>query len=203
MSFADLALVFAVIATIALIALVVERPRLLENRGGKALAFLALCLLPVGALGLGAYSHLESSKRTEFCLSCHVMEPYGESLRLDDSEALPASHYQNRRIDQETACFTCHTSYAMFGDVEAKMKGLKHLWVNYVGEIPEKIELYDPYSNRECLHCHSGARAFEESELHLDIRAELADGTTSCLECHATSHEAARVHELPKWEGVR
>ncbi len=200
MSFADIALIVAVIATVALIGLVVERPKLLDGRPGKALAFLALCLLPMAALGLGAYSHLESSKRTEFCLSCHVMEPYGESLWVDDAEALPASHFQNRRIDRDTACFTCHTSYAMFGDVEAKIKGLKHLWVYYAGTIPEKIELYEPYLNRECLHCHSGARAYEENEMHADIRAELVDGSTSCLECHSTGHDIANVHAATRWE---
>ena len=182
-------LITIVLAGIALIAVVVQRPALLATRGGKILAFLALAVIPGLATAMGLSAHMERSKSTEFCLSCHVMEPYGKSLQLDDATALPASHFQNRRIDREHACFTCHTSYTMFGDVKAKLTGLKHVYVNYLGEVPEKIELYEPYNNRECLHCHAGARSFEESDLHKEMRADLASNTTSCLECHDVVHQ--------------
>jgi hypothetical protein len=45
---------------------------------------------------------------------------------------------------------------------------------------PEDIKLYQPYNNRECLHCHLGARRYEEaSEHHKDpkILAQAASGT--------------------------
>ena len=42
-------------------------------------------------------------------------------------------------------------------------------------------------------HCHAGARAFEESDLHKEIRADLGANKTSCLECHDAVHN---VHEL-------
>ncbi|MES1240917.1 MAG: NapC/NirT family cytochrome c [Acidobacteriota bacterium] len=178
-----------VVVAIGLIATVVLRPAVLGTRAGKVLAFLALAVMPIVATGMGLSAHMETSKRTEFCLSCHVMEPYGRSLRVDDPSALPAAHYQNRRIDRDHACFTCHTTYTMFGDVKAKMTGLKHVYVYYLGEVPKKIELYEPYKNRECLHCHDGARSFEENEMHAEIRADLDSNATSCLECHDVAHE--------------
>ena len=46
-------------------------------RGGKILAFIALFLFPVLALGAGLSQQMERSKSTQFCLSCHVMEDYG------------------------------------------------------------------------------------------------------------------------------
>lgn len=189
MPYLEEALVAIVLVAIALIALVVLRPGLTTTRGGKILAFLALAVIPGLATAMGLSAHMERSKSTEFCLSCHVMEPYGRSLRLDDASALPASHFQNRRIDREHACFTCHTTYTLFGDVKAKMTGLRHVYVNYLGEVPRKIELYEPYNNRECLHCHAGARSFEESDLHKEIRAELGSNATSCLECHDVVHQ--------------
>lgn len=192
--------VLAAAAAVALILLVLGRPSLTAAPGGKALAFFAFFLLPVGVTALGLSAHVEKSKSTEFCLSCHEMAPYGESLRIDDSSYVPASHFQNRRIPREQACYTCHTTYTMFGGVQAKLQGLRHVYVHYLGEVPAEIQLYKPYSNRECLHCHAGARAFEANDLHKEIRADLSGGQTSCLECHGSIHDAATVGQLAKWE---
>jgi cytochrome c-type protein NapC len=189
-----------VLFAIALVLLVIWRPRMLGRRSGKVLAFMALFLVPALASTLGAGLHLEKAKTTEFCLSCHEMQPYGESLMLDDSEYLPAAHFQNHRVPADSACYSCHTDYTMFGGVNAKMRGMRHLWVHYVGKAPEKLALYEPYNNRECLHCHGGARSFEESELHGDIRSELASGEMSCLECHDAVHPVDKLDSLERWQ---
>ena len=55
------------------------------------------------------------------------MEAYGKSLRIDDPTYIPASHFQNNRIPRNEACYACHTNYAMFGGLKAKLGGLKHL----------------------------------------------------------------------------
>ena len=191
------------LVTIALAALVALRPALTAARGGKVLAFLALLVLPLAMTALGLSSHMERSKSTEFCLSCHVMEPYGKSLRVDDAAFVPASHFQNNRVPPDRACFTCHTDYTMFGDAKAKLRGLRHVYVNYLAGPPEKIALYEPYNNRECLHCHAGARSFEESELHVDIRDELRTNQTSCLECHDVVHEVDQLAGKPLWKAAR
>lgn len=188
------------LVTIALAALVALRPALTAARGGKVLAFLALLVLPLAMTALGLSSHMERSKSTEFCLSCHVMEPYGKSLRVDDAAFVPASHFQNNRVPRDKACFTCHTDYTLFGDAKAKLRGLRHVYVNYLAGPPEKIALYEPYNNRECLHCHAGARTFEESELHVEIRDELGANQTSCLECHDMAHELAELAGKPLWK---
>jgi len=189
-----------VLATIALVALVVLRPSLMAARGGKILAFVALFFLPLLLTGLGTAAQMEHSKSTRFCLSCHVMEPYGRSLLVDDPAYLPARHYQNNRVPREAACFTCHTDYTLFGDYKAKLRGLRHVYVNYLGTIPKQIKLYEPYNNRECLHCHGGARAFEENEVHQPIRAELAKNATSCLECHDKVHNAHGLAGAKLWQ---
>lgn len=203
MPYLDEALVAVVLVTIALIALVVLRPSLTAARGGKILAFLAFLVLPVLATAMGLSAHVEQSKSTEFCLSCHVMEPYGRSLQVDDAAWLPAQHFQNNRISREKACFTCHTDYTMFGDAKAKLRGLRHVYVYYLGDTPEKIQLYEPYNNRECLHCHAGARKFEESDLHKEMRADLGSNTASCLECHDAAHNVSELEGKPLWKETR
>lgn len=188
------------VVTIALVALVVARPSLVLAKGGRILAFLAFCVLPVAVSGLGLTAQVEHSKTTKFCLSCHAMAPYGKSLYVDDSAYVPAQHFQNNRVPREKACFTCHTDYTMFGDAKAKLRGLRHVYVNYIGTVPAKIELYEPYNNRECLHCHAGARSFEENDLHKEGRADLTKNVTSCLECHDTVHDVHGLAGAALWK---
>ena len=188
------------LVAILLVLLIVRRPGLTAGPGGKALAFLAFFLLPGLVTALGLRGHVEDSKTTKFCVSCHIMEPYGKSLLADDTDSLVATHFQNARVDREHACFTCHTTYTMFGDTKAKLTGLKHVWVNYIGTKPAKIALYKPYSNRECLHCHAGARSYEENEMHSDDLEGLAKGETSCLECHSVVHDVENVAGKKAWK---
>ena len=153
---------------------------------------------------MGVSEHIERSKNTEFCTSCHVMQDYGKSLRIDDPSFLPAAHFQNNRVPRDAACYTCHTDYAMYGDFRAKLRGLRHLYVQYLGKVPDKIELYDPYNNRECLHCHLGARSFEEGATHnvevgrLDL---IKANKLSCLStgCHEATHNVKNLGSLTFW----
>jgi len=188
------------LVAILLVLVIVRRPGLTNAPGGKALAFVAFFLLPGLVTALGLRGHVDRSKTTQFCLSCHIMEPYGKSLLADDSDSLVAAHFQNARIDRDHACFTCHTTYTMFGDTKAKLTGLKHVWVNYIGTKPAKIALYEPYNNRECLHCHAGARSYEENDMHADDLEGLAAGKTSCLECHSTVHDVENVATKAVWK---
>ena len=193
-----LTLVSLVAALLALLAS--SRPSAGRRARGKVVLFVALFVLPALLTGVGVQAHLEQSKSTSFCLSCHTMEPYGQSLWRDDPDYVVANHFQNRLVDREEACYTCHTSYTMFGDIDAKMKGLKHLLVYYVGEVPDEIELYEPYENRECLHCHEGSRTFEEGETHAEFREDLGTGETSCLECHDLIHGVEDLGGADFWE---
>lgn len=195
-----LAVIALIVFAIALIAVVAFRPNLTAVRGGKVLAFLAFFLLPVLGTIFALESHLDRSKSTEFCLSCHVMEPYGKSLRIDSADFVPAAHFQNRRIPRDQACYTCHTNYAMFGGFKSKIRGLRHLYINYLGTMPAKIELYEPFQNRECLHCHAGSRGYVESEGHDGQLEDLATEKTSCIECHSDIHDAANIAKHALWK---
>ncbi len=198
--------VVGVVVLSAVFALVVlARPSVTNVKLGRAFAFAALFLVPLFALTLGVTDHVERSKTTEFCLSCHAMEPYGKSLLVDDRALIPAVHYQNHLVPSDKACFTCHTDYTMYGDVSAKLRGLRHVYVNYLGKVPQKIALYTPYNNRECLHCHRGSRSFEEGATHTleeGTMAKIKSNQLSCMSsgCHESAHNVAALRDATLWK---
>jgi nitrate/TMAO reductase-like tetraheme cytochrome c subunit len=155
---------------------------------------------------LGFASEMERSKSTAFCLSCHTMESFGKSLYLDDPTLIPAAHFQNHRVPADEACYSCHTNYGMFGTFKVKLYGLKHVYIYYFGKrpAPENIKLYEPYNNRECLHCHLGARSFEEGVAHNADPATLPaikSNQLSCGSCHNATHDLANLNNAKFWKG--
>lgn len=194
--------------SIALIAMLVVWPSITVTRGGKILAFLALFILPVLATVMGTREHLERSKQTQFCLSCHVMEPYGKSLYVDDASYLAAGHFQNRRVPPDQACYSCHTDYVLYGSFLTKLRGLRHVYVQYFGRPSRPIRLYRAYNTRECIHCHGGARSFEEAATHNadpETLPAVKANRLSCLSsgCHEIVHNIASLNEVKLWKGAR
>ena len=198
--------ILLVIATIGLAAILTIYPGVTRQKGGKVLAFVALLVMPVVITSFEGSFHLEKSKQTAFCLSCHVMTDHGRSLYRDDPMFLAAAHFQNHRVPAEAACFTCHTDYTMYGDFKAKWRGLNHVYVQYFGTIPRpsEIRLYQPYNNRECLHCHEGARNFEEGVVHSadpEILASMKSNQVSCISsgCHEFVHDVETLGDAKFW----
>jgi nitrate/TMAO reductase-like tetraheme cytochrome c subunit len=202
--------VLAAVAAVVLALLVGLRTSITASREGKILAFLALFLIPVVAAWLGYSEHMERATSTQFCLSCHVMGDYGKSLRIDDPSYIPARHFQNNLVPRDHACYTCHTTYTLFGTVNAKLKGVRHVMVQYFGTIPkpEDIKLYEPYQNRECLHCHRGARKFEEASPHNkmpELMSNIKSGQKSCITggCHEFVHDVGSLKDATFWKGAQ
>jgi nitrate/TMAO reductase-like tetraheme cytochrome c subunit len=195
--------VFAVLLiAVAIVCLVIARPGITAARGGKILAFLGCFILPVFAGVLGLENHVERSKQTQFCLSCHIMEPYGRSLNVNDPSYVPAAHFQNNRVPRDEACYTCHTDYTLYtGGIKAKIRGLHHIYVQYIGTPHQPIKLYQPFNNRECLHCHLGARKFEEGATHGAIMADIKSNQLSCVSsgCHDVAHNVGQLNHVKFW----
>jgi len=199
------------IATVALVlfrailaCLIVVRPEITVTRAGKILAFGVLFFLPLFSLAVGMQDEMTRSESTAFCLSCHIMESYGKSLHIDDPSYLAAAHFQNHRVPADEACYTCHSNYAMFGTIKAKLGGLRHLYVYYLGKapLPQDIELYKPFNNQVCLHCHLGARSFEEGAVHNADPATLPAIKANKLSCISSGcHEL--VHNVGHWGNVK
>ncbi|HTR48602.1 MAG TPA: NapC/NirT family cytochrome c [Verrucomicrobiae bacterium] len=199
-------ILFTAIAVV-LALLISARAELTRARGGKILAFVALCILPTLAMWAGAQAHVERSTTTRFCLSCHVMHDFGHSLYVDDKSYIPAVHFQNNFVPRDHACFTCHTDYTLFGDYRAKWRGVHHVWVQYFGTVPKPadIKLYTPYNNRECLHCHGGARSYLEASHHTkdpSLLSQAAANKLSCMssDCHDIVHDVDTLKDATFWK---
>lgn len=184
------------------------RPQLTVSRGGKIGCFIALFILPALGAWAGFDMQMYHAETTSFCLSCHVMTEYGHSLYVDDPSYLPARHFQNNLVPRDAACYTCHTDYAMFGTLKAKVRGVRHLYVQYLGTIPkpENIKLYEPYNNRECLHCHAGARSYVEAAEHHkspDMLSRIDSNQLSCMSnnCHDIVHDVDTLKDATFWKG--
>src|SRR5215213_4393248 len=178
-----------VVALVGAVVVFFGASQLLATRGGRWALLVGAALLPLAASAGSFKAGIDESSRTRFCLSCHEMQNHGKSLFVDNRKALPATHFQNRLVDRDNACFACHTDYALFGDLKAKLNGLRHVYVHYLGKVPQKMALYQPYPNYNCLHCHEDARRFIEAPAHQGVSAQIASGELSCLKCHAAGHD--------------
>ncbi len=114
-------------------------------------------------------------------------------------------HFQNHLVPQDRACFSCHTDYTMYGGFSAKLRGLRHVYVQYLGTVPQTVKLYTPYNNRECLHCHAGARSFEEGATHTadaETFARIKSNQLSCTSsgCHELVHNVVGLKDAKFWK---
>jgi nitrate/TMAO reductase-like tetraheme cytochrome c subunit len=194
--------------TLALAVLVALRAEITRARGGKILAFLALFVLPTLAIWVGFSQQMDRAESKRFCLSCHVMHDFGRSLYVDDPSYIPAKHFQDNQVPRDHACYTCHTDYTMFGPMHSKIRGLHHIYVQYFGKVPRpaEIKLYTPFNNRECLHCHAGARDYEEEPKHSkapDMMRRINSNQMSCMaaNCHDVVHEVGTLKDATFWKG--
>ncbi|MBI5136736.1 MAG: NapC/NirT family cytochrome c [Nitrospirae bacterium] len=190
----DLAIAIAAGVNIILLTGALFRLVPMGSGARKLVLFGALGMFPVlwGTLAFGY--NFNRIKHVEFCGTCHAMDGHVRSLGVDDTEPLSAVHYQNNYVPQETACYFCHTGYTWFGPVMGKVNGIRHIYVNYFKGVPERIHIYTPYPNRDCLRCHGKARRFLEKPVHNrqdgQMMRHLQDGTMSCLTdgCHDLAH---------------
>ena len=194
-------LIVALVAGIAITVMLVAGTRpLAAHTAGRVALLVGVVALPL-LLSAGNLSYgVRESSTTRFCLSCHEMQRHGKSLFADNRQALAAVHYQNRLVDRETVCYSCHKDYAMFGDVTAKLNGLRHVWAHYITGVPAKLALYKPYPNSNCLHCHDDSRRFVEGVAHRPLLGALSAGTTSCLSCHRIAHDMQKVDTEQFWQ---
>ena len=171
-----------------------------QSRLGPALmAWLSIGLgvLPITAAVSGNVRNYETTKQRNFCASCHVMGPWVNDAADPSSQSLAARHSRNALFGDES-CYVCHADYGMFGTVTTKLGGMRHVWEYYthyrslpIESAVPKIHLYKPYSNQNCMQCHSS-----ENQIWLrvpDHQASLADvrsGRLGCASagCHGLAH---------------
>jgi len=190
-------IIAAVLSIIGLIAIeFFYRERLTRSMYHWTLFFGLLALPALAILGT-TETVFEETKKVESCQTCHVMEPFVDDLRDEESATLAARH-ANQGWIPDTQCYQCHTTYGAHGTIEGKRDGFRH-WFNYVtGNWPDPIQYVGAYPNVNCTDCHAGVRSFEQVPSHRALAVELAADEVSCTSCHGPSHPTPA--ERPRFE---
>jgi len=161
--------------------------------GGSAtrgLLVTSIILLPIFSVSTGMVLVFSRAERVEFCGSCHrALDPYVEEMMSPQSEGLAAIHYRNQLI-ASNQCYQCHTSYGLFGTVKAKLQGIRQVVRYYSNTYELPLEMWKPYSNEDCLKCHSRSANWLAREEHMapDQKQALLQGSVSCMDCHMGGH---------------
>lgn len=155
-----------------------------------AVATAGIVFLPIAAYALGGLLIMEDSKTVRFCGSCHIMTPIALSL-TDDGDALATVHYRRGLVSHDEACFVCHSGYGIWGTIDAKMAGIRHMLRTVTGDYKFPIQLAGPFDIGSCLNCHARAATFRAVVAHQDpdTQQALAKGEMSCTGvCHSSGH---------------
>ncbi len=186
------ALILALAAPAALIALA----GLVRGRLPRGPATMGLVVLPLAAYGLANIQLPQVARQTEFCGSCHVMQPIAASLRVDDG-TLASRHVRIAAIPSREVCYGCHAGYGVFGGIKAKVAGVRHMVTNLTGQVRYPLEINGRYDVAQCLDCHAQSEPFRKQDAHRppEIQQALLDGSMACTgACHAAPHpESALV----------
>jgi len=161
--------------------------RLPAESAAKLIAFVALIVLPAGAVFIANYHTFEGVHEVSGCASCHVMRPMVNDMRDPNSGTLAARHYKNKWI-AENQCYHCHSDYGFSGNMEAKMTGFRHLARYTTHTYEEPITARVRFNNQNCLNCHQGTLKFEAVQSHHTAGARLAGNEMICLNCHGQAH---------------
>jgi cytochrome c-type protein NapC len=184
---------FCAIASAALIVgYLIKRPELKGNV--KLWLFLALGPLPILAAGTGNIANYEETKNRRFCSSCHVMHPYTDDAKNNQSTTLASAHSQSKWFGDES-CYTCHADYGMFGAVSTKIGGMHHVWAYFTDDWDapghRKPKMFKPYNADACMTCHpSSGPSFERVLAHKVHEGAVAKSEVRCNNagCHGPAH---------------
>ena len=158
---------------------------------GKVIMLVGVVLLPSFSVATGMLLVFIRAESVEFCASCHhVMQAYADDMNNPEGTGIAAVHFVNRYIPGNQ-CYECHTSYGLFGTVEAKLHGIGEVYRYYTHTYNQPIEMWQPYANRDCLKCHADSRKWLLVDAHTneDMQAQLFDDSISCMDCHESGHD--------------
>lgn len=195
-----LALGCAVIAAVIVVTYLLKRPAL--TLATQLWLFVGLGVLPLATAGFGNAAGFHATKQVTFCSSCHVMLAHSGDVLDLDSQSLAARHSRNDAFGEES-CYTCHADYGMFGAVFTKLNGMTHVYhyLTHYRSVPLEealpvLQLYKPFSNANCMHCHSTTnRLWRNIDDHAAALPDLRSGKVSCASagCHGFAHPFSKA----------
>lgn len=198
--FAWVALSGAALSALIIIWFLAARPAL--NRTTKIVLLFGIGVFPIATAGSGNYSGFEATKHRRFCGSCHVMTPYKADTEDPNSQSLAAIHGRNAQFGHEN-CYTCHADYGMFGTIQTKIGGMRHVYEYLfhfrqltLEEAIPRIHLRQPFKSSTCVRCHTTtAPGWSAVGDHAGLLKELREGSVGCVGegCHGPAHPFSKV----------
>jgi nitrate/TMAO reductase-like tetraheme cytochrome c subunit len=160
---------------------------------GKGVLLAGVVMLPSFSVATGMLLVFARAERVEFCGSCHrALQGHVDDMTDPSSQGLAAVHYRYQYIPSNQ-CFECHSSYGLFGTLEAKIQGIREVVRYYTGTYEVPISIWRPYSNGDCLKCHAQSELWRARSEHTDgqMQNDLFEDTVSCMGCHVAAHQVA------------
>ncbi len=184
------------VAAIAICTLVIFRVRIHDT-----VLTLGIVGLPLFAYALSNAALLDRSKNTDFCMSCHIMEPLLDVVTPDEP-TLAAVHIRSGALPTYQSCYTCHSGYGLWGDADAKLAGVGHMVATLTGRYELPLKINKPFNIKACLACHAEGERFRAAVPHQvpDIQEALLTGEMGCT---GTCHPAAHPPEALTGEPIR
>jgi len=156
----------------------------------------AVCAVPLASTGFGTLLVFDRAERVEFCASCHLtMQTFVDDLKDPNSQSLAAVHFKNKYIP-DNQCYVCHTSYGMFGTVEAKESGMIDVYKYFTHTYKFPIKMREAYPNHDCLKCHAESAKWLKHDEHVAAKEDLFADKMKCLDCHASEHPAHTLKQV-------
>jgi nitrate/TMAO reductase-like tetraheme cytochrome c subunit len=156
----------------------------------------AICAVPMASTGFGTLLVFDRAERVEFCASCHLtMQTFVDDLHDSNSQSLAAVHFKNKYIP-DNQCYVCHTSYGMFGTVEAKEAGIIDVYKYFTHTYHFPIKMREPYPNHDCLKCHAESAKWLKHDEHVAAKDDLFADKMKCMDCHAAEHPAHTLKQV-------
>jgi nitrate/TMAO reductase-like tetraheme cytochrome c subunit len=195
------ALIWALLISLIMVVYLIIRAGRGKLVGGKAngLLVVGVIILPSVSVATGMVLVFSRAEKVEFCASCHgVMQDYVDDMTDPAGTGMAALHYAERYIPANQ-CYECHTSFGLFGTMKAKIHGVEEVLRYYTGRYSKPVEMWQPYSNADCLKCHAGSRSWiaEEAHTYEEAKTALFRDQVSCMECHEAGHQVATLWEEP------
>lgn len=166
----------------------------LPNRGLAAtLGFIAGGIAIGMLLAAGSATMIETTNKTEYCVSCHVYDDLHEDYKQ-------AAHYSNT-TGYQAGCADCHLpGDSWWSMVSSKARhGMSSLWKYYVGGIDSAEDFaerrehladevygwFQETNSKTCKSCHSPQRWNLEEQSERAQRVHAGVGMEGgCINCH-------------------
>jgi len=192
-------LLWVLVASLIVVAYLIIRARQgrMTGRRANSLLVVGVILLPSFSVATGLVLVFTRAERVEFCASCHgVMQDYVDDMSNSEGTGLAAIHFAEQYIPSNQ-CYECHTSFGLFGTVKAKVHGVEEVLRYYSGRYSKPLEMWQPYSNADCLKCHARSRTWLKVDAHTadDAKVDLFVDRVSCMDCHEPGHRVAALWE--------